>query len=147
MVGGQQKRRQCWMCENLFKAMSDARIRRWDEISLEKVTEMVSRKVVVGDGLKMVQVYLKRGAHVPLHRHDDEQMIYVLQGALRCEVAGREVTVRDGEVLHVPAGMKHQAEALDDTFQIVLSAPACPSPDPGPQDKRRTSSEEAPSST
>ena len=100
--------------------MPDGRVQRWDELSLERVTEMVARKVVVGDGLTMVQVYLKRGAHAPLHRHVDEQMVYVLQGALRCEVGGRELTVREGEVLQVPSGVRHQAEALDDTFLVVV---------------------------
>ena len=96
------------------------RVERWDEIPLERVTEMVSRKVFVGDRQVMVQVHLLCGAHVPVHRHEGEQMIYVLQGALRCSVGGREVTVKEGDVLHVPAGVRHQAEALEDTFQIVV---------------------------
>ena len=81
---------------------------------------MVSRKVVTGDRQTMAQVYLRRGAHVPLHRHDGEQMVYVLQGVVRWVVGGREVIVSVGEVLHVPARASHQAEALDDTFQIAV---------------------------
>jgi quercetin dioxygenase-like cupin family protein len=100
--------------------VADVRVHRWDELPLEKVTEMVSRKVVTGDRQTMVQVYLKRGAHVPLHRHDSEQMVYVLQGAMRWAVGGRSMTVSEGEVLHVPSGVSHQAEALDDTFQIAV---------------------------
>jgi len=100
--------------------VADVRVHRWDELPLEKVTEMVARKVVIGDRQTMVQVYLKRGAHVPLHRHDGEQMVYVLQGAVRWAVGGREMTVSEGEVLQVPAGVSHQAEALDDTFQIAM---------------------------
>ena len=60
---------------------------RWDEIALEKVTEMISRKVVQGDRETLAQVYLKRGALVPLHAHPEEQMTYVLQGALQSLVA------------------------------------------------------------
>jgi len=58
-------------------------LHRWDEIALEKVTEMLSRKVVVGERGMLVQVYVKRGCLVPLHAHDSEQMTYVLQGALK----------------------------------------------------------------
>ena len=108
-----------------MEGVNTGRVERWDEIPLEKVTEMVSRKVFVGDQQVMVQVYLMRGAHVPLHRHQSEQMIYVLQGALRCAVGGREVTVREGDVLHVPSGVRHQAEALEDTFQIVVFGETC----------------------
>ena len=69
---------------------------RWDEIALEKVTEMVSRKVVRGQREMLTQVYLKKGALVPLHAHDEEQMTYVLQGALQFLVGGEDVRVRGG---------------------------------------------------
>ena len=54
----------------------------------------------------------------PLHLHDKEQMVYVLKGRVRWLVAGQEMIVTEGEVLRVPSGVMHQAEALDDTFQI-----------------------------
>jgi len=81
---------------------------------------MVSRKVVAGDSLTLAQVYLKRGAHVPLHLHDKEQMVYVLKGRVRWLVAGQVMIGTEGEVLRVPSGVMHQAEALDDTFQISI---------------------------
>ena len=40
---------------------------RWDELALEKVTEMISRKIVTGDRQMVAQVYLKKGALVPMH--------------------------------------------------------------------------------
>ncbi len=100
--------------------VTDTRIYRWDELPFEKVTEMVSRKVVTGNRQTMVQVYLKRGAHVPLHSHDSEQMVYVLQGIVKWVVGGREMLVREGEVLYVPSCVRHQAEALEDTFQLAV---------------------------
>ncbi len=93
---------------------------RWDALSLDKVTEMVARKAIVGERQTIVQIYLKKGTLVPQHFHTNEQMIYVLQGALRTLVDGEDVTVREGEVLQVPAGAPHQAEALDDTFVLDI---------------------------
>ena len=104
------------------RAMS-ARLHRWDEIALTKVTEMLSQKIVTGEREMIAQTYLKRGALVPIHTHDSEQMTYVLQGALRFLVDGEEVIVREGEVLHVPANIPHQAEALDDTFELDVFSP------------------------
>ena len=103
--------------------MQPYRLFRWDEIALEKVTEMVSRKFVSGERETVAQIYLKRGAVVPQHAHDSEQMTYVLQGALKFLVGGEEITVRDGEVLHIPSGIEHQAEALEDTFELDLFSP------------------------
>jgi quercetin dioxygenase-like cupin family protein len=100
-----------------------AKLHRWDEIALEKITEMISRKVVPGQRLTVAQVYLKRGALVPMHSHESEQMTYVLQGALRVHVGTEEVTVREGEIVHIPPQVPHQAEALDDTLELDLFSP------------------------
>lgn len=100
-----------------------ARLFRWDEIALEKITEMISQKIVAGDREMLAQIYLKRGALVPMHAHESEQMTYILQGALRFQVAGEEFIVREGEVLHIPSGTPHQAEALEDTFELDVFSP------------------------
>src|SRR6516225_627185 len=99
------------------------RLHRWDEIALEKVTEMLSRKMVTGEREMLAQIYMKRGCVVPMHSHESEQMTYILQGALRFHIGGEEITVREGEVLHIPSWVPHQAEALDDTFELDIFSP------------------------
>ena len=105
-------------------AAKDAvRLHRWDELALEKVTEMISRKVISGEREMLAQSYLKRGAIVPMHAHESEQLTYVLQGALKFLVNGEEIVVREGEVLHIPAHVDHKAEALEDTFDLDVYSP------------------------
>jgi quercetin dioxygenase-like cupin family protein len=99
------------------------RLHRWDEIALEKVTEVISRKIVTGEKEMLSQIYLKRGALVPMHKHEAEQLTYVLQGSLRFLVGGEDVTVREGEVLLIPSWIEHQAEALDDTLTLDIFSP------------------------
>ena len=93
---------------------------RWDELPLQSVTELIARKTIAGARESLAQVYLKKGALVPLHAHGGTQLIYVLEGALRAEAGGETLTVRDGGVLRVPAGTPHQLEALDDTFVLSV---------------------------
>jgi quercetin dioxygenase-like cupin family protein len=38
---------------------------------------------VTGEKEMLSQIYLKRGAVVPMHKHEAEQLTYVLQGSLR----------------------------------------------------------------
>ena len=92
----------------------------WDDLELEKVTALISRKRVDGARQTLAQVYLKRGALVPLHAHEGEQMIYVLDGLLRLRVAGEDVIVRDGEVVRVSPEAPRQIEALADTFALAV---------------------------
>ena len=73
---------------------STVSLHRWDELALEKVTEMISRKIITGEREMLAQIYLKKGALVPLHSHESEQITYVLQGALKFLVAGEEIIVR-----------------------------------------------------
>jgi len=105
---------------------SDDSVIGWDEINLEKVTKLISRKLLVGDRQMLAQVYLKRGALVPLHTHESEQMTYVLDGALKVRIDGRELIVRDGEVVRIKPGVPHQVEALADTFELDLFSPVRP---------------------
>jgi quercetin dioxygenase-like cupin family protein len=99
------------------------RVYRWDEIALDKVTEMISRKFIAGEREMLAQVYLKRGALVPMHSHESEQLSYVLQGALKFLVGGETIVVREGEVLHIPSRVEHQSEALEDTFELDVFSP------------------------
>lgn len=113
---------------------------RWDDVALNRVTAMVSRKVLQSAGQRFTQVYLKRGTCVARHRHDVEQVVYVLQGGLQMRLWGvtdaarADRHVREGELIVVPPLTWHQVEVLDDTFAMVIepvpvSAPVADSPD------------------
>ena len=108
----------------------DGVVTAWDDLALEKITALISRKAVAGDRQMLAQVYLKRGALVPLHVHDGEELIYVLDGMLRLRVAGEDLVVREGEVVRVPGLVPRQIEALADTFALTArgEAPRCPAP-------------------
>jgi len=90
------------------------------------VTPLIGRRLVTGDELMIAHVYLAKGAIVPLHSHHNEQLTYILEGALRFWLGddGSEVVdVRAGEVLHLPAHLPHKAEALEDTLDVDVFHP------------------------
>ncbi len=94
---------------------------RWDTQPLEKVTEMVARKAVNGLDSVLTQSYFKKGTLVPKHAQEGEMLLYVLQGAIRVQSGPEDTTVREGEVLVIPAGLIHQCECLDDTFVLTFN--------------------------
>jgi quercetin dioxygenase-like cupin family protein len=50
------------------------------------------------------------GASFPNHKHPGEEIIYVLEGTLEYQVAGKApVTLKAGDVLFVPYGVVHAA--------------------------------------
>ena len=74
----------------------------------------------------LAHVYLKKGALVPKHHHENEQLTYILEGALRFRLGDNldeEVVVSAGEVLHIPSNYPHEAEALEDTLDVDVFSP------------------------
>lgn len=105
---------------------SDVRHFRWTDIPEERVTDVISRKLITGDGMMLAHVYLKKDALVPQHSHHNEQLTYIISGALHFYIGAdraREVVVRAGEVLHIPSNVVHEARALEDTLDVDIFNP------------------------
>ena len=99
---------------------------RWDDMPKEKVSDVLDRRLITGDQVMLTHVYLKKGAVVPQHNHHNEQITYILEGALRFWIGDDEaevIDVRAGEVLHIPSFVKHKAEALEDTVDVDVFSP------------------------
>ncbi len=106
--------------------MSSVTLYNWDSMPKEKVTHVIDRRLVIGERSMLAHVYLKKGSVVPLHSHDNEQFTYILEGALKFWIGadgGEVLTVRAGEVLHIPSNVPHRAEALEDTVDLDVFTP------------------------
>jgi len=95
----------------------------WNTVEHEKLNDLIDREMVVGDRIMLARVFLKKGAHVPQHHHHNEQVTYILEGALKFAIDGKEITVRAGEVLCIPSNMPHEAWALEDTLDLDVFNP------------------------
>jgi quercetin dioxygenase-like cupin family protein len=95
----------------------------WHTIALEDLNPLLQRQFVVGQEIMLARVLLKKGCIVPEHSHHNEQLTYVLDGALKFWIDGREIVVHAGEVLCIPAHMPHKAEALEDTVDLDVFNP------------------------
>jgi quercetin dioxygenase-like cupin family protein len=87
---------------------------------------MLERRLITGDRMMLAHVYLKKGCIVPKHSHDNEQLTYILEGALKFwigEDGSEEITVRAGEVLLIPSNVPHKAEALEETLDVDVFSP------------------------
>jgi quercetin dioxygenase-like cupin family protein len=92
----------------------------------ERVSDLLERRLITGDRMMLAHVYLQKGCIVPKHSHENEQITYILEGALRFwigEDGAEEIVVRAGEVLHIPSHVPHKAEALADTLDVDIFSP------------------------
>lgn len=92
----------------------------------ERVSESLERRLITADRMMLAHVYLEKGCVVPKHSHENEQLTYILSGALRFwigEDEQEELVVRAGEVLVIPSNVFHKAEALEDTLDVDIFSP------------------------
>jgi len=92
----------------------------WSSVEVEALNPLLGRHFVVGQNVMLARVLLKKGCIVPEHSHHNEQITYVLEGALRFGIDGKEIVVNAGEVLTIPPNMPHWAEALADTLDLDI---------------------------
>jgi unsaturated pyranuronate lyase len=95
----------------------------WHTIPLEDLNPLLQRQFVVGQEIMLARVLLKKGCIVPEHSHHNEQLTYVLEGALKFWIDGQEIVVNAGETLCIPSNMPHKAEALEDTVDLDVFNP------------------------
>ena len=89
--------------------MSDSLVNhvKWDDIERESVTEDIARKLFTGERMMLAQVFLEKGAIVPKHSHENEQLTWILEGALRFWIGNEgepgyeERVVSAGEVMYI----------------------------------------------
>ena len=92
----------------------------------ERVNDMLDRRLITGERVMLAHVYLKKGCIVPKHSHENEQITYILEGALRFKLGEDQkevVVVSAGEVLHIPSNLPHEAEAVEDTLDVDVFSP------------------------
>jgi len=95
----------------------------WNTVQRENLNPLIDREMLTGQNLMLARVIMKKGAHVPLHHHHNEQVTYILEGALKFAVDGKEIVVKAGEVLCIPSNMPHEAWALEDTIDLDVFNP------------------------
>lgn|SRR5689334_5063462 len=95
----------------------------WDTVPVEDLNPLLQRHFVVGEDMMLARVLLKKGCIVPEHSHQNEQITYILEGALKFWIDGKIIVVKAGEVLLIPRHMPHKAEALEDTVDLDVFNP------------------------
>ncbi len=95
----------------------------WSSVEVETLNPLLGRHFVVGQNVMLARVLLKKGCVVPAHSHHNEQITYILEGALKFGIDGKEIVVNAGEVLTIPPNMPHWAEALADTIDLDIFHP------------------------
>ena len=97
----------------MAETVAIAKHSKWNDIEIENLNPLIGRQMLVGTNLMVARVLFKKGGKVPMHSHHNEQVTYILEGALQFFIDNREIIVRAGEVLCIPPNVPHEALALE----------------------------------
>ena len=108
---------------------SDAIRYRWRDLPQDHPLELLDRRRIVGRNVMLYEIVLGKGCHVPTHAHENEQFALVTSGEIRFGIGAegsperREMTLTEGEVLHIPSNVPHSAVALEESIVIDIFSP------------------------
>jgi len=106
-----------------------AKVYRWSELAVDTPMPLLERRRVIGERMMISNVQLQKGCDVPTHAHENEQISCILSGKVLFGLGAlgtperREVTLAEGDVLHLPSNVPHSALALEDTQILDLFSP------------------------
>jgi len=86
----------------------------------EPVNQSYRGKAVYGDALTVGFVEARQGEITQSHSHDTEEVILVLKGCWLFHLPDGDICLRDNQMIHIPAGVEHSAEVLEDTTAIDI---------------------------
>ncbi len=96
-----------------------------DRDTLPTITPIagVDMGVLVGGAMMMGIVTLAPEAVVPLHRHPNEQIGYVLEGVITMTVGDETRDIGPGAVYMIPGGTPHSGSSVDGCVVIDVFSP------------------------
>jgi quercetin dioxygenase-like cupin family protein len=95
----------------------------WSQVPSEQMNPHLSRKVIHTQNMTIARLQLKKGSAVPEHHHINEQVAFVVSGALKFVIGGVEQIVRGGQCVVIPPDVPHGVEVLEDSDVIDTFSP------------------------
>lgn len=95
----------------------------WRDAPIEWLSQTIGRQMIHTETMTLARVALRRGALVPMHEHENEQISTVLQGRVRFVVGGEERVIEAGTSVPLPANVPHEVEALEDSIMLDVFSP------------------------
>ena len=83
----------------------------------------IRARVVNTGNMSVAHVVLDEGALLPLHAHDNEQIVNVIDGELELTVSGATHTLRRGRVMVLPPMVPHSGKAVSGCYVVDVFHP------------------------
>ena len=95
----------------------------WAQVPSEEMSPTFFRRVIHTENMTIARIHLKKGGTVAEHHHINEQVAFVVSGAIKFIIGGVGQELRAGQCLVIPPNVPHSVEVLEDSDVIDTFAP------------------------
>ena len=87
------------------------------------MTDKISGRIVSGEQGMVVWWKMKAGAHVTAHKHDNEQIAWLIKGRMEFRLGKEWRSCGPGDVVVIPGGVEHEVLFPEDTEVVDVFSP------------------------
>jgi len=95
----------------------------WADAPIEWMSDTLGRQLIHTETMTLARVTLLEGGSVPMHEHENEQIVTVLEGRVAFRSDGEETVVEAGSSVPLAANVPHEVEALADSVLLDVFSP------------------------
>lgn len=97
------------------------KVTRWKKTQGKPSLDQI-RGLVEEEGLRFYTWSDAPGKFYPEHAHNEDELRWIVQGSLTVGVDGKEVRLKAGDRIELPAGTSHWAQVSEDGPIVYLCA-------------------------
>lgn len=109
------------------KKVESIQVIDFESMPHDTISKGITRQWFHGAKGQMAYFHLKKGAHIPMHKHPNEQITYILKGKVKINILdkGNKKTyiISAGQVILFPENVSHEFFALENTLDLDVHVP------------------------
>lgn len=109
------------------KKVESIQVIDFESMPHDTISKGITRQWFHGAKGQMAYFHLKKGAHIPMHKHPNEQITYILKGKVKINILdkGNKKTyiISAGQVIVLPENVSHEFFALENTLDLDVHVP------------------------
>ena len=87
-----------------------SKLYKLEDIPLIGLVEGAKSRLIIGDKVMVSFIEMEPGMKFPIHKHDSEQIMIVLEGSIKQKIGEKEVILQEGDVLVRESDLIHGGE-------------------------------------
>lgn len=92
---------------------------RYADVPAIELTPSIKANIISAENITLSFVSAEPNAPLPPHRHENEQMLIVMDGAIDFVIEGKQYKVEKGDVIVLPPNTEHGAYFSDKGARVI----------------------------